>query len=456
MNMQTNFMEYSAAQGWPQESAQNLCVNPEIGSGAFVLEGDALEGVYITPVTQTPLFENLVVCWNADTPEGSWIEVSARVYLPQSKKWSPWGSWGRWSPYIERRNRGGDLPPGQPLIRMDCDILEPCAQAADRLQIRAVLHRERPDVNIALRRVTAALRNRSLPQIPSREEMLPVPPASCVLGTPACSQMIRDPEIADCICNPTTIAVLLSDRGTQVLPEEMALGCGDLTEGFGNWSYAAAGAGLYGYRAWARFLDYEGLKAELAAGRSVGVSVHYADSREKAQARGLPYVEGAPCTTPGHILAVRGYGSEDGREYVYVSDSAAASDQEALRRYPAEQFLEAWSGRLCYIVMEKERGAGYAAPSFQELELRETKDGRYKLMSGGRSVELTPEMLQGKKNIPGRMTLMSCRPQAAAAMEANARFEYPRPDEDGTVKLPEGRVTVYLISNTGLRLRGEK
>ena len=100
---------------------------------------------------------------------------------------------------------------------------------------------------------------------------------------------------------------------------------------------------MYGYRAYARFGDYDLLRREIAAGRSVGVSVHYANSREKAEERNLPYLEGAPCTTPGHILTVRGFGTEEGQEYVYVCDSAAERDEEAHLRYRKEQFLEAWS-----------------------------------------------------------------------------------------------------------------
>lgn len=457
MRTKINFMEFSAAQGWPRESLEQLLIDREIGEGALVLQENSTEGVYLSPVVETPLFENLVVCWNADTPEGSSLEVSARVYLPGRKQWSPWGSWGRWSPYVQRRNRSGAYPEEDPLIRMDCDILEPCGEAAGALQICCELHRERTDIKIALRRLTIALRNRKLPQIPSREGDGPALPRNRILNTPACSQMIRDPEIANCICNPTTMAVLLSERGTQVLPEVMALSCVDLTEGFGNWSYAAAAAGMYGYKAWARFLDYEGLKEEIAAGRSVGVSVHYAKSSEEAAGRGLPYVEGAPCTTPGHILAVRGYASENGREYVYVSDSAAESDAEALRRYPAEQFLEAWSGRLCYIVGQKEKGAGFGVPEFQEITLCRTNGGRYHLVNGKNIIPITPEWLQGKKSVPGRMTLMLQQAgNARGPMEANRCFRYPEPDTDSSIEIPEGEWNVYLISNTGLRLRGRK
>ena len=103
--------------------------------GWLMLEEGASEGIYTTQEVETIPFENLVACWNADTPEGSWVEVSARIYLQEKKTWSPWGSWGRWSPYIERRNRSGEYPVDDPLIRMNCDILEPLCGAGTKLQL---------------------------------------------------------------------------------------------------------------------------------------------------------------------------------------------------------------------------------------------------------------------------------------------------------------------------------
>lgn len=449
----TNFIEWNQRERWKLGTMQGLRVTEQ---GWLMLEEGASEGIYTTQEVETIPFENLVACWNADTPEGSWVEVSARIYLQEKKTWSPWGSWGRWSPYIERRNRSGEYPVDDPLIRMNCDILEPLCGAGTKLQLRARLVREDGAALPRLRRLTASLRNRSLPEIPTEESMAEDIPAEKILEVPACSQMVRDPEIGNIICNPTTMTVLLAGRGTQVLPEEMGLSCVDLVEGFGNWTYAAAAVGMYGYRAYARFGDYDLLRREIAAGRSVGVSVHYANSREKAEERNLPYLEGAPCTTPGHILTVRGFGTEEGQEYVYVCDSAAERDEEAHLRYRKEQFLEAWSGRLCYLVdAEPETQEGLSVPAFQDVRVKKTSSGRYQWVLQERPFPVFPEMLTEKRRVPGRMTMMirARREYPNPRMDANDCFLYPQPEPDGSFVLPAGDWTLYLMSNTGERWR---
>ncbi len=453
MRHETNFIEWDHRGRWSEGQTEGLRITEE---GWLVLAEGAAEGTYTTPEVDTLPFENLVACWNADTPEGCWVEISARVYLSEKKDWSPWGSWGRWSPYIERKNRGGEYPEEAPVIRMNCDILEPMGDFAQKLQIRARLAREKEGVTPRLRRLTASLRNRELPEIPTGEQATESFPTERVLSMPACSQMVRDPEIGNVICNPTTMTMLLAARGTQALPEQTAMTCVDLIEGFGNWTYAAAAVGMYGYRAYARFGDYDLIRREILAGRSVGVSVHYAGSREKAEERGLPYLEGAPCTTPGHILAVRGFGQEGDQEYVYVCDPAAKDDREVRRKYRKEQFLEAWSGRLCYLVdREPETKEGLYVPAFREASAEKGEDGRYRWVIDGRPYPVLPEMLSQKRSKAGRMTFMirKKRDYPEPRMDANDLFLYPEPEEDGSFALPAGDWILYLMSNTGERWR---
>ena len=214
---------------------------------------------------------------------------------------------------------------------------------------------------------------------------------------------------------------------------------------------------MYGYRAYGRFGDYDLIKSEIAAGRSVGVSVHYARTLEKAAERGLPYLEGAPCNTPGHILTVRGYGVEDGQEYVYVSDSAADSDPECHLRYRKEQFLQAWEGRMCYLV-DTQPECPALIPEFEYSDLAQDEKGKYYFVHEGQEYPVYADMLTGKKSEPHKMTLMIRQPQeySQPRMDANDLFQYPQVDENGHFFLPEGAWTVYLISNTGLRYMSQK
>lgn len=56
------------------------------------------------------------------------------------------------------------------------------------------------------------------------------------VSAPCYSQMVRQPEISHVICSATTIAMLLNQKGENVLPEEIALHNYDSAyDGCGNW-----------------------------------------------------------------------------------------------------------------------------------------------------------------------------------------------------------------------------
>ena len=120
----------------------------------------------------------------------------------------------------------------------------------------------------------------------------------------------------------------------------------------------------------------------------------------------MPYLEGAPCTTPGHILTVRGFGTEEGQEYVYVCDSAAERDEEAHLRYRKEQFLEAWSGRLVTWWMRSRKHRRGFLCLHSDVRVKKTSSGRYQWVLQERPFPVFPEMLTEKRRVPGRMTMM--------------------------------------------------
>ena len=80
------------------------------------------------------------------------------------------------------------------------------------------------------------------------------------------------------------------------------------------------------------------------------MSVHYADTPEHAEERGLPLLEGTTGCTDGHLMVVRGFETgEDGTEYVLVNDPYAPGDAAAQRRYRLDQFAHAWGGVAYFI-----------------------------------------------------------------------------------------------------------
>lgn len=451
--MRTNFLEIGACNEWLKGETENLVLDDQ---GFLELPEGVKKGTYLSPVEEAPCFENLVVSWNVSLSPDTFVRVEAQIHLHEKDLWTPWVSYGNWSPYLERRSCSGRYPAEDPVVRVNCDIVETLGEEmADAWRIRVTLERmeeapQKEGIGKAsrLRRLGAAIRNQKHAPIPVREEQIDRPiEGRHVLSTPACSQMNRDPEIGNCICNPTTMTVLMADRGVQELPEVMALSMVDLADGFGNWAYDAAMGSMYGFRVLAKFGDFESLRQELDAGRSVGISCAYANTPEKAKERDLPYVENGPCCTPGHILTVRGYSCEDGQEWVYVSDSAADSDEGCLLRYKKEQFMEAWTG--FHYVMDPEPETEKTIPLFTETKLIR-EDGKWHL----EGLDLTKEMLTGKQHNYGRGTLMAriSREYPEPRMDSNDRFFYPEVDENGLFELPEGTEKVYAFLNNGLRL----
>ncbi len=124
-----------------------------------------------------------------------------------------------------------------------------------------------------------------------------------------------------------------------------------------------------------------------------------------------------------------------------------------------DQFLEAWSGRFCYLCDRTADESRPTAPAFEAAELDRDGDGLYFLRRNGTEFPVTKENITDKEWTPGRMVLMARLAGQAVSgdpkMAANDRFVYPEPAENGHFALPEGTVTVYCISNTGLRIRSD-
>ena len=228
-------------------------------------------------------FDTLIVSFCADTPRGSTVEVEARIRLTDGRL-TEWFSWGVWSPFADRHSKSSK---GQ-LADLDTDTLSlhegllGCA-----VQIR-VTENEAPDTaRPLLRRVVLAAKNsRIVCEEPSAAS------DDVRVSAPCYSQ----PEISHVICSATTIAMLLNQKGENVLPEEIALHNYDSAyDGCGNWAFSTAIAASYGYDAYVRYATLDDLVEEMRRGNAVGVSVSYTNKPEDDT---LPYIDGAPCRTP--------------------------------------------------------------------------------------------------------------------------------------------------------------
>lgn len=384
----------SSAKDFTAGTRQNVTIHQRPGDGAFTLKKSqgryATEGTFVSPEISTDPFEYLIASWNSDTPAGTYVEIQVRALINHYnaedqlvKDWSTWRTWGKWGTNIARASVS-DL--SDPLAYVDVDtftVRGSRGETADKFQIKAILHSDNPRVAPSVRLLGASteLGWNSTSKHPSTITL------NKDINTPAYSQMIRDPKIANSICSPTTITMAMNRMGENLLLEETAYRDYDYDyDGFGNWAFSSALAGSYGYKSYSVFTDIDGLKKEIAKGYPAAVSVKYTNDSTNTR---YPYVEGAPGTTPGHLILVRGFETIDGQDYVIVNDSFAPSDDTAVRKYKIDQFQKAWANGVAYIVHDKEKGAGYAVAKRVRASLLPTKqESEYALYVGKKKITI--------------------------------------------------------------------
>ncbi len=464
----------------------------DVGNGALMLADGASEGSFVSAVYDVAEFEYLVATWNADVPEDTTVEILARAFITGTRNgetqndWTGWLSWGEWSLYSRRAstdetdNAAGHGSDGWAFMQTD-EFAVRGDSGATMVQLKAVLRRADPAAPPpVLRQITATFRNsndgKAIKPTYIEEPVGLLPEIN--IGSPAYSQMVRDPAIGDSICSPTTASVLLNDRdpGLDLLPEELALSTQDFNYGFGNWAYTMAAAAAYGYETYAQYGDFDIMLQELSKGNSVGMSVRYSNTKGGK----YPYLEnGAATGTPGHLIAITGFKYIDNELYFLSSDSAASSDELCagnVRVYKASQLKEATGSCLMYIIPSQlpEENAGTSAVS--RIVCGMTKldtENEYELSAFGKRIELPEDFTSQKTAQLGRGTLAyriegikTDMPSDVPRMTANDKFFYGNIsvsaagdlvfDADAALAaagVPAGEerlVTFYVIYNNGL------
>lgn len=426
--------------------------NTALEKGCLVLEqssgGRVYNGCYTTKPLRMPLFRQMLVSWNSDTPVGTSVEVQGRVLV--EGQWSKWMSFGRWSPFLCRES----VEEKGALAQVMWDTITVLGDKSSKdLQLRVYLYTDSEEVCPQVRLLAVSV----LPLQWNRQEGRQV---LRQLYLPAYSQLNRNPMIGHSISSPVTITMLMNRWGEDVLPEEVAHLCYDHGyHGFNNWAFATAAAGCFGYRAYTAYLDLEALRHEIYEGYCVGVCVTYTNDEE--QKKTLPFVEGAPSTAENHIIAVRGFCIEKGREYILVNDCYAADDKMTPRKYPLEQFMQAWNG-IAYVVHPKQEGAGFARPCRIGARIRPTEQiGEYIFEMKGKEYRLAQDFLGTSDNPTGTLAL-TIQDGIAYATTAHKGFRYMKVSEQGGFQLPStalettNRVTIYAIDNQGRMIVAEK
>lgn len=296
----------------------------------------ASEGTYTSPVMLADSFRELVASWNADTPEGSEIELAVQVWI--DGQWSPWLSYGKWASY---QNKGSIAGQSGNYANMAIDVVEiVMGKEAEAFQYRVDLTRSSSGESPKIRQIAVSLRlwNEVAPALnPAKDWQV-------VLEVPERSQMVV-PGIGNVICSPTSLAMVLEYYGYNMESEAVAAMVRDGRNGiYGNWAFNVAFAGSLGLNAYvARFVSMDEIKEKIADGIPVICSIK-TDSQEA--------LTGAPMGYPsGHLLVVRGFTVKDGVEYVVVNDPAAPGHDSVRREYKVSEFERAWR-KIVYIVSE--------------------------------------------------------------------------------------------------------
>jgi len=311
-----------------QLSSEGLRLIEQMGGTA------SSEGEYRSRIREAEFpFDNAVLSWNADAPEGSMTRFELRVRTADG--WSNWYAMGEW------RSSGGRSVPGQgdALGRVDIDTLKlnvPATAIQYRVRLSSSYGGTSPlvrQVSVVYSDLSKGLSGPALPTGVAAGRDLPVPGQS---------QLEQDPAVRGLICSATSLAMVLQYWGLNKSVSEVVQGVKDQTTGiFGDWPLNTAFAGANGFDARVdRFYSVEHLEQEIAAGRPVIISIAF----------GPGELSGSPISsTSGHLIVVRGFTPQGD---VIVNDPIAPNSGAVRLIYKREQLGRIWlrNGGVVYLI----------------------------------------------------------------------------------------------------------
>ena len=457
-----NLLKIEGKSGLTAGKLEGLDISEENGVASLVLKKGVDEGTFLSEEYSTEDFTHMVASWNAFIYEGGSVEILARAKFGDT--WTEWLTWGEFTPYARRgsvKNKKSD----DAYVDVDTFILKN-GQVGHHVQIMAVLRRDEefPDAKSPeLRRICMTFAGGTMLASYAEEPVENLPEKS-VCEAPGISQEIRYSSIADSICSPTTMTVMLLSRikdpelrtYTALLPEIYALMTEDNAEDmFGNWSFTCSGAGLFGYECYCQYAGRDILLQELAKGHTCGINVVYSNKKKGGQ----PYLEGTEGSTDGHLIAITGYEYEGGQIddehlYFYSSDSYSESDESSFRRYKWTELSQCWTKRVAYVIPsdEPEVTRTDGGPVYHvAAELKPLGNNEYELI-GGINADGTPVPVDTYEFERGDGLIAWCVDDPDVPYYANNKFHYARMAAGGKIKLnvpEEGAVSVYAISPWG-------
>lgn len=339
-----------------------LDASAQCGSG-----GDGLPDSFIVGEATSPElapgfpFRSCVPSWNADAPDGSWLELSLRVR--SGGRWGGWKSLGPWAPNDSTVRRHSIAGQDDDEVRVATDTVEPAAPA-DAFQARFRLYAAVGADGWPAAAAMPGIRSFSLAYSdPKPTAAAPVSASSggavVVDGVPRCSQMVY-PNGGNVWCSPTSVAMVLGYWAGDHAPCEARVraavaGVYDhVYGGHGNWSfnvaYAASAPGMEAYVA--RFEGLDRLEPWLAAGAPIVLSVAWDKDA------GRPITAAPVPRTSGHLTTLVGF---DANGDAVMHEPASPSNDSVRRVYDRRELEARWlaaSGGAAYVIYPSAAGPG--------------------------------------------------------------------------------------------------
>jgi hypothetical protein len=277
-----------------------------------------------------------VPSWDADTPPGSWIEVSLRARLPGGRltKWFSAGVWAADTSTVTRHSVTGQDDADADLAT-DTLVIADGKPAADGLQVRVRFMAARPDAvpSLGLAAVAVSTAPPKQPAAPAGD------PArwNRVLDVAACTQSY--PDGGEGWCSPTSMSMIVGYWAHDAGPCEPRVraavdGVYDwIYDGHGNWPFNTAYAAARGLEAWVtRFKSLAEAEPWIAAGVPVAVSYSWKPGE----------LSGAPVrSSEGHLGVLVGF---DASGDPVLNDPAGKGDGGLRRTYRRAEFENVWVG----------------------------------------------------------------------------------------------------------------
>jgi hypothetical protein len=307
-----------------------------------------------------------VPSWDADTPPGSWIELSLRARLPDGRltKWYSAGVWAADGSTVARHSVK-DQGDGDASLVTDTLVIPDGKPAADALQVKVRFMTARPDAVPSLRLAAVAVSTAPKPPAPKPAGASAGDPTRWgkILDVPACTQSY--PDGGEGWCSPTSISMIVGYWAQDTGPCEPRVraavdGVYDwVYEGHGNWPFNTAYAATRGLEAYVtRFRSLADAEPWIAAGVPVGISYAWKPGT----------LSGAPVgSSDGHLGVLVGF---DGHGDPVVNDPAGKGEGSVRRTYRRAELENVWvghSGGTAYLAFPPTwstpwDGAGAAAP----------------------------------------------------------------------------------------------